>query len=113
MLIAVVAFEIRLRARAAFEVTVAEAVRMINNGAAVVDVREAAQFSAGHIVGAINIIPAELAKGEEGKIKKKRAVVVVCKLRADGFDGAFSLGGGLDAWQRENQLLISPKRGKA
>lgn len=124
MLIAVIAFELRLRARSAFEVTVAEAIRMINNGATVVDVREATQFSAGHIVGAVNIKPAELAKGEEGKIKKKRAVVVVCetggesiesarKLRSAGFDGAFSLGGGLDAWQRENQPLISPKRVKA
>lgn len=120
MLIAVSAFELRLRARAAFEVTVAEAIRMINGGATVVDVRAPDRFSAGHIVGAINMKPGELAKGEEGKIKKKRAVVVVCesggesiesarKLRSAGFDGAFSLGGGLDAWQRENQPLISPK----
>jgi rhodanese-related sulfurtransferase len=121
MLIAVVAFELRLRARAAFEVSVAEAIRMINNGATVVDVRDANQFATAHIVGAVNIPPAELAKGEEGKIKKKRAVVVVCdsgsesidsarKLRAAGFDGAFSLGGGLDGWQRENQPLVTPRR---
>lgn len=121
MLIAVAAFELRLRRRAAFEVSVAEAIRMINNGGTVVDVRDAARFAAGHIVGAVNIPPAELARGEEGKIKKKRAVVVVCdsgsesirsarKLRAAGFDGAFSLGGGLDGWQRENQPLVSPRR---
>lgn len=117
MLIAVVAFELRLRARAGFQVSVAEAVRMINRGAAVVDIRDAGRFAAGHIVDAVNIPPAELAKGEEGKLKKKRGVVVVCdnggqsvdcarKLRAAGFDGAFSLGGGLDAWQRENQPLV-------
>lgn len=121
MLIAVVAFEIRLRARAAFEVTVAEAVRMINKGATVVDVRDAARFAAGHIVDAVNIPPAELAKGEEGRIKKKRGVVVVCergnesvdcarRLRAAGFDGAFSLGGGLEMWQRENQPLVRGQR---
>jgi rhodanese-related sulfurtransferase len=121
MLIAVVAFEIRLRARAGFEVSVAETVRMINSGATVVDVREASRFAAGHIIDAVNIAPAELVKGEEGKIKKKRAVVVVCdngtesvqcarKLRAAGFDGAFSLGGGLDGWQRDNQPLVSGKR---
>jgi rhodanese-related sulfurtransferase len=121
MLIAVAAFELRLRARAAFEVSVAEAIRMINNGATVVDLRDAARFAAGHIVGAVNIPPAELAKGEEGKIKKRKAVVVVCDsgsesvqsarlLRAAGFDGAFSLGGGLDTWQRENQPLVSHKR---
>lgn len=121
MLIAVVAFELRLRARAGFEVSVAEAVRMINNGAVVVDVREPARFAAGHVVNAVNITPAELSKGEEGRIKKKRGVVVVCEtgneslhcarnLRAAGFDGAFSLGGGLDRWQRDNQPLVNPKR---
>ncbi|MEO8223943.1 MAG: rhodanese-like domain-containing protein [Gammaproteobacteria bacterium] len=120
MLIAVVAFELRLRARAAFEVSVAETVRMINNGAVVVDVREADRYAAGHIVNAVNIAPAELARGEEGKIKKKRGVVVVCdtgneslhsarSLRAAGFDGAFSLGGGLERWQRDNQALVSGK----
>jgi len=121
MLVAVVAFELRLRARAGFEVTVAEAVRMINNGATVVDVRDAAKYAAGHIVDAVNIPPAELAKGEEGRIKKKRAVVVVCaagnesvecarRLRAAGFEGAFSLAGGLDLWQRENQPLVRSQR---
>jgi rhodanese-related sulfurtransferase len=121
MLIAVVAFELRLRMRAGFEVSPVEAVRMINKGAAVVDVRDAARFAAGHIVDAVNMPPAELAKGEEGRIKKKRAVLVVCddgsdsiqcarKLRAAGFDGAFSLGGGLAGWQRENQPLVSSRR---
>jgi rhodanese-related sulfurtransferase len=121
MLTAVVAFELRLRARAEFEVTVAEAVRMINNGATVVDVRDPAQFAAGHIVNAVNIQPAELARGEEGRIKKKRGVVVVCnagnqsvdcvrKLRAAGFEGAFSLAGGMEMWQRDNQPLVRGER---
>jgi len=121
MLIAVVAYELRLRGRAGFEVSVAETVRMINNGATVVDVREPARFAAGHIVDAVNISPAELAKGEQGRIKKKRAVVVVCdngvesvqcarKLRDAGFEGAFSLGGGLDSWLRDNQPLVRSGR---
>lgn len=121
MLIAVVAFELRLRARASFEVSIPEAIRMINNGATVVDVRDATRFAAGHIVDAVNIPTAELAKGEEGKIKKKRAIVVVCengteslqcvrKLRAAGFNGAFSLGGGLEGWRRDNHPLFSGKR---
>jgi rhodanese-related sulfurtransferase len=121
MLIAVVAFELRLRGRAAFEVSVAEAVRMINKGATVVDVRDAEKYAAGHVVDAVNIPPQELAKGEEGKIKKKRAVVVVCdagnvsidcarKLQAAGFEGAFSLAGGMDSWQRDNQPLVRSRR---
>ena len=121
MLIAVAAFELRLRTRAAFEVSVAEAIRMINNGATVVDLRDAARFATGHIVGSLNILPADLARGEEGKLKKKKAVVVVCDsgnesvqsarlLRAAGFEGAFSLGGGLATWQRENQPLVTTRR---
>ena len=121
MLIAVVAFELRLRSRASFEVSIAEAVRMINGGATVVDIRDPARFATGHIVDAVNIPPADLAKGEEGKIRKKRGVVVVCdngseshqcarKLRTAGFDGAFSLSGGLTVWQRENQPLVTTRR---
>ena len=65
--------------------------------------------------------PADLAKGEEGRIKKKRGIVVVCEngsqsyravkaLRAAGFDGAFSLKGGIGSWQRDNQLLVTGQR---
>ncbi len=116
MLIAVVAFELRLRSRADYEVSVPEAVRMINNGATVVDVRDAAAFGAGHILNAVNIPPAEMGSAE-GKLKKKRGVVVVCaagnqsvdcarQLRAAGFEGAYSLAGGIANWQRENQPLV-------
>ena len=122
MLIAVIANELRLRARADFEVSIAEAVRMINNGAAVVDVRQPDRYAAGHIVDAVNITAAEIAKGQEGKLKKKRGVIVVCdtggeslefarKLRTAGFDGAYSLSGGLESWQRENQPLVRDRRG--
>ncbi|MEZ5564166.1 MAG: rhodanese-like domain-containing protein [Gammaproteobacteria bacterium] len=121
MVVAVVAFELRLRARAGFEVSVAESIRMINNGAAVVDIRDADKFAGGHIVDALNIPAAELARAEEGKIKKNRAVVVVCEngsesvqsarvLRAAGFDGAYSLSGGVEGWRRDNQPLVTDRR---
>lgn len=121
-LVALVAFELRLRGRAGLELSIPEAVRMINNGATVVDVREPARYAAGHIVDAISLPSAELCKGEEtGKIKKKRGILVVCeagneslqctrRLRALGFEAAFSLGGGVAAWQRENQPLVASKR---
>ena len=121
MAIAVVVIEIQLRARALLEVSTAEAVRMINRGATVVDIREKARYEAGHIVDAVLMAPADLAKGEEGRIKKKRGVVVVCEngnqsyrtvkaLRAAGFDGAFSLKGGISSWQRDSQPLVSGQR---
>lgn len=121
MLAAVVIFEIRQRTRAGFEVSIAEAVRMMNNGAVVVDVRDKASFDSGHIVDAIHMLPAEVAGAQEGRLKKKRGVVVVCDtgseshrcaraLRQAGFDGAFSLSGGLAAWQRDNQPLVTARR---
>ena len=121
MAIAVIAIELQLRARMLLEVSTAEAVRMINRGATVVDIRDKARFEAGHVVDAVLMAPADLAKGEEGRIKKKRGVVVVCEngsqsyravkaLRAAGFDGAFSLKGGIGSWQRDNQLLVTGQR---
>ena len=94
---------------------------MINQGATVVDIRDKARFEAGHVVDAVLMAPADLAKGEEGRIKKKRGIVVVCEngsqsyravkaLRAAGFDGAFSLKGGIGSWQRDNQLLVTGQR---
>lgn len=117
MLIAVVAFELRLRALGNFEVSVIEAIRMINNGAVVVDIRDPGKYAGGHIVDALNMTAAELSTSREGKIKKKRGIVVVGErstecvqcvrdLRAAGFDGAYSLKGGLDGWRHDNQPLV-------
>ena len=97
--------------------------RLINQGATVVDVREAARFDGGHIVDAVNIPPDELAAKAETRLKKKRPVLLVCDtgarsgrlvgtLRKAGFDNAWSLDGGLAAWQRDNLPLVTT-RGKA
>ena len=94
----------------------AQAVQLINGGARVVDVREQAQYDAGHIVGAIRVAPDALA--EDKRLKKNRPVVVVCdngtnssrcsdQLRAAGFESAYSLRGGLAAWQQDNLPLVS------
>lgn len=124
MLIAVAAFELRLRALAHFEVSVMETIRMINNGAIVVDIRDPEKFAGGHIVDALNLTAAELSTGKEGKIKKKRGVVIVGEksaeslqcarvLRAAGFDGAYSLKGGLDGWRRDNQPVVTDQAASA
>lgn len=120
MLLAVVVFELRLRARAGIEITIPEAVRMINKGATVVDVRSSEEFAAGHIVDAIGMKPEELRNPAEGRLKKKRGVLVVCEngnesqrcaqnLQNAGFTGAFSLKGGISGWRRENQPLVDAK----
>ena len=88
------------------------AVQLINRQkAVVVDVCEAAEFAAGHIVGAKNIPLSELEGRLATVVKNKslplilvcqsgarsgRAVAVAKKL---GYEQAQSLGGGLAAWK--------------
>lgn len=121
MAVSVIAVEVQMRGRALLEISTAEVVRMINRGATVVDIRDKARFDAGHVVESVHMAADELARGEEGRIKKKRGVVVICEnggqsyravkaLRAAGFDGAFSLKGGIGSWQRDSQPLVTGKR---
>lgn len=122
-LIAAIGNELRLRGRAGLSVGPAEAVRLINQGATVVDVREKASFDGGHIVDAVHLAAADLAAGAESRLKKKRPVILVCDtgtqsarlvdgLRKAGFESAWSLDGGLAAWRRDNLPVVSA-RGRA
>lgn len=88
-----------------------QATQLINQGkGVVVDVREPAEFSAGHLRDAKNIPLGELSKraGELDKYKGK-AIIAVCQsgtrsakaasqLKKAGFAEAFSLEGGVAAW---------------
>jgi len=121
MLVAALLFEIRTRARALFELSPADAVKLINQGATVVDLRPAERYQAGHIVDALNLDAAALARPDEKKLKKKKPVLVVCdtggesvkaaaSLRSAGWDMSFALKGGLGTWERENLPLVAAKR---
>ncbi len=96
------------------KVSVLQATQMINQGKTViVDVRDAAEFAAGHVRDAKNIPLKELQQrvAELEKFKSK-AVVVVCQagvqsskattqLKNAGFNEVYSLNGGLAAWQAQ------------
>ncbi len=91
------------------------AVQLINREkAVVVDVREPAEFAAGHVTGARNVPLGEFEAKLPGVIKNKtlplilvcasgarsgRAVAIAKKL---GYEQAQSLGGGLKAWKEAN-----------
>ena len=91
------------------------AVQLINREkAVVVDVREPAEFAAGHVTGAKNVPLGELEAKLPGVMKNKtlplilvcasgarsgRAVAIAKKL---GYEQAQSLGGGLKAWKEAN-----------
>jgi len=100
------------------KVTTLQATQLINQGkAVVVDVREPADFAAGHLRDAKNIPAGELSKrmSELDKFKSK-AVITVCQtgvrsaktatqLKKAGFNEVFSLDGGIAAWQAQGLPL--------
>jgi rhodanese-related sulfurtransferase len=96
------------------ETSSAEAVLLINKGAAVIDVRPAKDFSAGHIIGARNLPVAEFNdRIAELEKFREQPVLIYCQngqtsqgraaaLAKAGFQQVHSLKGGLSAWQSDN-----------
>lgn len=96
------------------KVSTLQATQLINQGKSVIlDVREPSEFAAGHLRDAKNIPLKELSNrtSELDKFKSK-AVIVVCQtgtrsgkavaqLKKAGFAEAFSLEGGISAWQAQ------------
>jgi rhodanese-related sulfurtransferase len=119
-LLAAIVNELRLRGQSGVSVAPPEAVRLINQGATVVDLREQTRFDTGHIVDAINLAPGELAEKPDARIRKKKPVLLVCEtgsssarlvntLRQAGFENTWSLDGGVSAWQRDNLPLVATR----
>ncbi len=110
----VIVYEARLRAQDAGTISPQELIRLMNQGALVLDIRPPDQFAAGHISGARPLASEEIARaGETFKKHKAKPVVVYCdagplgssavrRLTAQGFTKACSLRGGLTAWRAEN-----------
>jgi len=102
-----------------------EAVRLMNQGAVLVDVRSQAEFDSGHILDARHVPQDEVAKAAETLKRFKDKVVVVCcesgmrsgaaarVLQAQGFTKVVNLRGGLQAWRTENLPLVKESGGKS
>lgn len=117
-LIAVIAYEARLKGRGLVQVSAGMAVQLINRGALVIDVRPAEAYAQGHIASARNIPLEELASGADVvKKKKDKVLLTVCdsgassqraanRLRKAGYESTFSLQGGLAAWRSENLPVV-------
>jgi len=117
MAVAVALFETRMRARSAFALSATDVVKLINGGATVLDIRSSDRYAQGHIVGARNVAADDLGEPAALKLKKTRAVLVVCEdggpshaaasaLRRAGFEQAFNLRGGVAAWAKDNLPLV-------
>ena len=118
LLVAVLAYEVRLKGRGLVQVSTNMAVQLINKGAMIIDVRPTEAFATGHIVNAKNI-PVSNVESEPDPVKKKKdkVLLTVCDngptakraadaLRKAGFESAFSIQGGLTAWRTDNLPLV-------
>jgi rhodanese-related sulfurtransferase len=115
--IAVLVAEIRERLSGFAALSAMQAVRLMNQGALVLDLRAKEAFEAGHIADARNVPAAELA-GSADTLKKwrERTVITYCDsgvsgagaartLTKLGFTKVFNLDGGLNAWIKDNMPL--------
>ena len=113
-LVVVVTFESRLRATAHAAISSQDLIRLMNQGALVLDIRKAEEFAAGHVNGAKHLSSEKiLTAGDEFKRFKEKPVVVICdsgslasaavrQLTQQGFTKAFTLRGGFAGWRAEN-----------
>ena len=118
MTLLVLAFELRQRGAAAAAIAPFEAIRMMNGGAVLVDLRSANQFKDGHIEGARNV-PGDQIATEPKTLERLagKTLVLYCDsgtttaaaqrtLEQAGAKNVFSLRGGLAAWKQENLPVV-------
>jgi rhodanese-related sulfurtransferase len=116
--IAVLVYELRQRGRNYSALQPQEAIRLMNQGAAVYDLRPAEAYAAGHIGNAKPLTADQLANAPE-VLKKHRekllilycetgtaATAAVRRLHEAGFTKVFALRGGVAAWRAENLPLV-------
>jgi rhodanese-related sulfurtransferase len=115
--VAVLAFELRSRRTAYAAVRPQEAIQLMNQGAQLYDLRDAAGFAAGHINGAKHLDPGQQANAADAlKRFKDRLLLLYCEdgsrstsltrqLHASGFTKVFNLRGGLATWRAEGLPL--------
>ena len=113
----VIAYELRARSENFAAVSPQDTVRLMNQGALIIDLRPAEAFAGGHLSGAKQMSGDQILKASDTFKNKKEKVVVVYddtgslgasavrQLAAQGFTKAFSLRGGLAAWRAENLPL--------
>lgn len=117
LVIAVLVYEMRLRKQGEVAVQPQEAIQLMNQGAQVYDLRDAAAHAAGRISGAKHLDPSQHANAAETlKRFKDRLLVLYCEtgsssgaltrqLQAAGFTKVFSLRGGVTQWRADGLPL--------
>lgn len=94
----------------------AEAQEMLRSGATLLDVRENAEWNAGHVPGAVHVPARGVSTQAPKRLPKGRPVIVACKtgsrsrgatriLREKGIE-AYNLSGGLSAWESSGGRVV-------
>jgi len=116
--IAVLVYELRQQGQAYSGVQPQEAIRLMNQGATVFDLRDAEAYGQGHIAGAKVLDKAQLENAADSLKKyRDRMLILYCdsgasagaavrKLHAAGFTKVFNLRGGLNAWRADSLPLV-------
>jgi rhodanese-related sulfurtransferase len=102
-----------------------EAIRLMNQGALLLDVRSQAEYDGGHILDARHVPQDQVAaQAADGLKRFKDKVVITCcesgmrsqaaarVLQAQGFTKVVNLRGGLQAWRADNLPLVKDGQGK-
>ena len=117
-LVVVLTYESRMRATAFASISSQDLIRLMNQGALVLDIRKPEEFAQGHVNGAKHLSSDQiLTAGDNFKRFKEKPVVVyddsgslaaiaVRQLHQQGFTKAFSLRGGFAGWRAE-QLPVT------
>ncbi len=104
-----------------------DAVRLMNQGALLVDVRTQGEFESGHIIDARHIPQDQVGQAAETLKRFREKVLITCcesgtrsgaaarVLKSQGFAKVVNLRGGLQAWRAENLPLVKdgPARQKS
>ena len=118
MTLVVAGYEMRQRGVASSAVAPNEAIRLMNSGAALIDLRSPNQFKDGHIAGARNLPGDQLAADPKAVARlADKTVVLYCDdgattgaalrtLARAGVKNVLSLRGGLAAWKQENLPVV-------
>jgi rhodanese-related sulfurtransferase len=121
--VALAVYEVQARFQAFAALSATQAVRLMNQGALVLDLRGKEAFDAGHIGDARNVPAADLA-AQVDSLKKWRDKTVITyddsgnggasaarTLTKLGFTKAFNLEGGLHAWVKDKLPLTRTASG--
>jgi len=124
LFLAVIAYEFSRARSGGQSVGPLDAVRLLNQGALMLDVRTTAEFDSGHVIDARHVPQDQLAQSAETLKKYREKVVIACcesgmrsgaaarVLRTQGFTKVVNLRGGLQAWRAENLPLVKGGKDK-